>query len=55
MNIAVRFYTKTGNTERLAKALAEAVGAEALPLSRELQTPLLLFTSLKGIPADRKG
>ena len=29
MKIAVRFYTKTGNTKRLAQAVAEAVGAEA--------------------------
>ncbi len=31
--IAVRYYTKTGNTKRLAEAVAEAVGAEALPIS----------------------
>ena len=33
MKIAVRYYTKTGNTRRLAEAVAEAVGAEALPIS----------------------
>ncbi len=33
MNIAVRYYTKTGNTKRLAEAVAKAVGAEALPIS----------------------
>ena len=33
MKIAVRYYTKTGNTKRLAEAVAEAVGAEALPIS----------------------
>ena len=33
MRIAVRYYTKTGNTEKLARAVAEAVGAEALPVS----------------------
>ena len=33
MNIAVRYYTKTGNTRKLAEAVAEAVGAEALPIS----------------------
>lgn len=33
MKIAVRYYTKTGNTKRLAEAIAEAVGAEALPIS----------------------
>ena len=33
MKIAVRYYTKTGNTKRLAEAIAEAVGAEALPIN----------------------
>ena len=33
MKAAVRYYTKTGNTKRLAEAVAEAVGAEALPIS----------------------
>ena len=33
MKVAVRYYTKTGNTKRLAQAVAEAVGVEALPLS----------------------
>ena len=32
MKIAVRYYTKTGNTKRLAEAVAKAVGVEALPL-----------------------
>ena len=33
MKIAVRYYTKTGNTKRLAEAVAEAVGVEALPIA----------------------
>ena len=33
MKVAVRYYTKTGNTRRLAEAVAEAVGAKALPIS----------------------
>ena len=33
MRIAVRYYTKTGNTKRLAEAVAKAVGVEALPIS----------------------
>ena len=33
MKIAVRYYTKTGNTEKLAMAIAEAVGVEAKPIS----------------------
>lgn len=32
MKIAVRYYTKTGNTKRLAEAIGQAVGAEALPV-----------------------
>lgn len=33
MKIAVRYYTKTGNTKRLAEAVAEAIGTKALPIS----------------------
>ena len=40
MKIAVRYYTKTGNTKRLAEAVAEAVGAEALPLSVPVDEPV---------------
>ncbi len=32
MKVAVRYYTKTGNTKKLAEAVAAAVGAEALPI-----------------------
>ena len=32
MKIAVRYYTKTGNTKRLAEALAQEIGAEALSI-----------------------
>lgn len=37
MKIAVRYYTKTGNTKRLAEAVAEALGTEALPLSAPVE------------------
>lgn len=37
MNIAVRYYTKTGNTKKLAEAVAEAVGVEALPISEPIE------------------
>lgn len=37
MKIAVRYYTKTGNTKKLAEAVAEAVGAEALPISTPVE------------------
>lgn len=40
MNIAVRYYTKTGNTKRLAEAVAKAVGAEALPLEAPIEEPV---------------
>ena len=44
MKIAVRYYTKTGNTKRLADAVAEAVGAEALPVSEPVNEPVdILF------------
>lgn len=40
MKTAVRYYSRGGNTEKLAKAIAEAVGAEALttdvPLSEDV-------------------
>lgn len=39
MKIAVRYYTKTGNTKKLAEAVAEAVGAEALPISTPVEEP----------------
>lgn len=44
MKIAVRYYTKTGNTKRLAEAVAETVGVEALPLSAPIEEPVdILF------------
>lgn len=33
MKFAVRYYTKTGNTKRLAEAIAAELGVEALPIS----------------------
>ncbi len=44
MKIAVRYYTKTGNTKRLAEAVASAVGVEALPISTPIDEPVdILF------------
>lgn len=44
MKIAVRYYTKTGNTKRLAEAVAGAVGVEALPISEKITEPVdILF------------
>lgn len=44
MNVAVRYYTKTGNTKRLAEAIGKKVGAEALPISVPVTEPVdILF------------
>ena len=40
MKAAVRYYTKTGNTKRLAEAVAKAVNAEALPISVPVKEPV---------------
>ena len=40
MKAAVRYYTKTGNTRRLAEAVAKAIGVEALPLSAPIEEPV---------------
>ena len=40
MKAAVRYYTKTGNTKRLAEAVAEAVGTQALPISEPVTEPV---------------
>ena len=36
MKIAVRYYTRSGNTEKLAKAIAEAVGVQAETVTETL-------------------
>ena len=44
MKIAVRYYTKTGNTKKLAEAIGKAVGADALPISTPVDEPVdILF------------
>ena len=44
MKVAVRYYTKTGNTKRLAEAVAKAVWTEALPISSPVTEPVdILF------------
>ena len=37
MNVAVRYYTKTGNTKRLAEVIAEALGVKAYPISEPIR------------------
>ena len=44
MTVAVRYYTKTGNTRRLAEAVANALGVEALPIDTPVTEPVdILF------------
>ena len=44
MKYAVRYYTKTGNTKRLAEAIAQVLGVEALPISEPVSEPVdILF------------
>ena len=40
MSFAVRYYTKTGNTKRLAEAVARELGVEALPISQPVTEPV---------------
>ncbi len=37
MNIAIRYYTQTGNTKKLAEAIAAELGLEAKPVSVPLE------------------
>lgn len=44
MNIAVRYYTKSGNTKRLAEAVADALNVKAEPISVPVSEPVdILF------------
>ena len=44
MKVAVRYYTKTGNTKRLAEAVARAVNTDAKPISVPVEEPVdILF------------
>ena len=55
MKFAVRYYTKTGNTKRLAEAIAQALGVEALPISQPVTEPvdvLLLGNSYYAFSID---
>lgn len=40
MTFAVRYYTKTGNTKRLAEAIANELGVEALPITEPVTEPV---------------
>ena len=55
MKFAVRYYTKTGNTKKLAEAMAKALGVEALPISAGISEPvdiLLLGNSYYAFSID---
>ena len=55
MKYAVRYYTKTGNTKRLAEAIAAELGVEALPISepiKEYVDVLLLGNSYYAFSID---
>lgn len=57
MSTAVRYYTKSGNTEKLAKAIAEEAGCEALDLSSPVPpgTDVLFFgASVYAFSLDEK-
>ena len=44
MKYAVRYYTKSGNTKKVAEAVAEALGVDALSISEPLEEPVdILF------------
>ena len=44
MKIAVRYYTKTGNTKKLADAIAKEIGVEAQPIGVPITEPVdILF------------
>lgn len=53
MNVAVRYYTKTGNTKKLADAIAAAAGTEALDVSVPLAEDVdVLFLGSSVYAAD---
>lgn len=44
MNVAVRYFTKSGNTAKVAEAIAKSAGAEAQLISEPVVTPVdILF------------
>lgn len=44
MNIAVRYYSKSGNTKKVAEAIAKGAGVEALDISNPLKEDIdILF------------
>ncbi len=57
MNIAVRYYTQTGNTKKLADAIAEELGVAAKPVTAPLEEKaevLFLCNSVYWAGIDKK-
>ena len=57
MKVAIRYYTKTGNTKKLAEALSQAINAEALtvdtPLTEDVDI-LFLGSAVYGAGVDTR-
>lgn len=44
MKVAIRYYTKGGNTKKLAEAMGKAIDVEALPITEDIKEPVdILF------------
>lgn len=57
MKIAIRYYSKTGNTKKLADAIAQAVGVPALDVDTPLEEPvdvLFLGSAVYAAGVDQK-
>lgn len=55
MKIAIRYDSQSGNTKKVAEAIAKAAGAEALPATQSLDGPVDLLLVGSGIYAGRMG
>ncbi len=57
LKIAIRYYTKSGNTKKIAEAISEASGAEALSIEEPIKDEvdiLFLGSSVYGAEVDEK-
>lgn len=43
MKVAIRYFTRSGNTKKLADAIGEAIGVEAKDVSTPLEEPVDIF------------
>lgn len=51
MEIAVRYYSRGGSTEKVARAIAKAVGVKAYPVSEPLKKPVSVLFVGSGVYA----